>query len=37
MKVIPYGRQYVDSQDIRFVSNALKEDLIKTGNYLMNF
>lgn len=34
MKAIPYGRQYVDSQDIRFVSNALKEDLITTGRYV---
>jgi len=34
MKIIPYGRQYVDSQDIRFVSNALKEDLITTGRYV---
>ena len=31
MKIIPYGRQYIDSRDIRFVSKALKEDLITTG------
>jgi dTDP-4-amino-4,6-dideoxygalactose transaminase len=34
MKIIPYGRQYVDSQDIKFVSTALKEDLITTGSYV---
>jgi hypothetical protein len=31
MKIIPYGRQYIDSKDIRLVSKALKEDLITTG------
>ena len=34
MKTIPYGRQYVDSQDIRLVSKVLKEDLITTGYYV---
>jgi dTDP-4-amino-4,6-dideoxygalactose transaminase len=34
MKIIPYGRQYIDNQDIRLVSKALKEDLITTGNYV---
>ena len=37
MKTIPYGRQYIDSQDIKFVSKALKEDLITTGNYVKKF
>jgi len=37
MKTIPYGRQYIDSQDIRLVSKALKEDLITTGNYVKKF
>jgi dTDP-4-amino-4,6-dideoxygalactose transaminase len=37
MKTIPYGRQYIDSQDIRLVSNALKEDLITTGRYVKKF
>jgi UDP-4-amino-4,6-dideoxy-L-N-acetyl-beta-L-altrosamine transaminase len=37
MKIIPYGRQYIDSQDIRFVSKALKEDLITTGSYVKKF
>ena len=37
MKIIPYGRQHIDSQDIRFVSKALKEDLITTGRYVKKF
>ena len=37
MKIIPYGRQYIDSQDVRFVSKALKEDLITTGRFVKKF
>ena len=37
MKNIPYGRQYIDNQDIRIVSRALKEDLITTGHYVKKF
>jgi UDP-4-amino-4,6-dideoxy-L-N-acetyl-beta-L-altrosamine transaminase len=37
MKTIPYGRQYIDYQDIRLVYNALKEDLITTGSYVKKF
>jgi dTDP-4-amino-4,6-dideoxygalactose transaminase len=37
MKIIPYGRQYINSQDIKSVSNALKQDLITTGNYVKRF
>ena len=37
MKIIPYGRQYIDSQDIKSVSKALKEDLITTGHYVKKF
>jgi dTDP-4-amino-4,6-dideoxygalactose transaminase len=37
MKIIPYGRQYIDTQDIRLVSKALKEDLITTGSYVKKF
>jgi dTDP-4-amino-4,6-dideoxygalactose transaminase len=37
MKAIPYGRQYIDSNDIRIVSKALKEDLITTGRYVKKF
>ena len=37
MKTIPYGRQYIDRNDIKLVSKALKEDLITTGNYVKKF
>lgn len=37
MKTIPYGRQYIDSQDIRIVSDALKKDIITTGYYVKKF
>jgi dTDP-4-amino-4,6-dideoxygalactose transaminase len=37
MKIIPYGRQYIDNQDIKFVSKALKKDLITTGSYVKKF
>ena len=37
MKNIPYGRQHIDTHDIKFVSKALKEDLITTGNYVQKF
>ena len=37
MKITPYGRQYIDSHDIRLVSKSLKEDLITTGNYTKKF
>ena len=37
MKTIPYGRQYIDNQDIRLVTKALKEDLITTGRYVKKF
>jgi dTDP-4-amino-4,6-dideoxygalactose transaminase len=37
MKIIPYGRQYIDNQYIKFVSKALKQDLITTGKYVKKF
>ncbi len=37
MRIIPYGRQFVDSNDIKEVSKALKQDLITTGNYVEKF
>jgi dTDP-4-amino-4,6-dideoxygalactose transaminase len=37
MNKIPYGRQFVDSFDIKSVVNSLKEDLITTGNYVKKF
>ena len=37
MKSIPYGRQYIDSADVKLVSTALKQDLITTGKYVNKF
>jgi dTDP-4-amino-4,6-dideoxygalactose transaminase len=37
MKIIPYGRQYIDDYDIKIVSKVLKEDLITTGRYVKKF
>ena len=37
MKIIPYGRQYIDNQDIKLVSKSLKQDLITTGHYVKKF
>jgi len=37
MRNIPYGRQFVDSNDIKEVSKALKQDLITTGSYVKKF
>ena len=37
MNIIPYGRQYIDNQDIKFVSKALKQDLITTGSNVKKF
>jgi len=34
--IIPYGKQYIDSKDIKEVSRSLKEKLITTGNYVLN-
>ena len=37
MKIIPYGRQYIDNEDIRLVSKSLRQDLITTGSYVKKF
>tara|TARA_B110000977_G_scaffold175638_1_gene230550 strand:- start:32308 stop:33465 length:1158 start_codon:yes stop_codon:yes gene_type:complete len=37
MKVIPYGRQYIDNTDILSVAHSLKQDLITTGAYVKKF
>jgi dTDP-4-amino-4,6-dideoxygalactose transaminase len=37
MKIIPYGRQYIDNKDIKFVSKSLKNNLITTGDYVKRF
>lgn len=34
MKLIPYGRQSISPEDIKFVSDSLKSDLITTGPYV---
>ena len=36
-KPIPYGRQYIDTQDIKSVTRALKSNLITTGSYVKKF
>jgi dTDP-4-amino-4,6-dideoxygalactose transaminase len=37
MKIIPYGRQYIDNLDIKLVASALKKNLITTGDYVKKF
>ena len=34
---IPYGKQYIDKKDIKIVNNALKQNLITTGNFVKEF
>ncbi len=37
MKNIVYGKQFIDSKDIRLVSKSLKSNLITTGDYVRKF
>jgi len=37
MKFIPYGKQFIDSKDIKVVSKVLKNDLITTGHQVIKF
>jgi len=37
MKIIPYGKQFIDSKDISAVVKSLKEDKITTGPYIEKF
>lgn len=37
MKTIPYGKQYIDSKDIKIVSQSLQSNLITTGSYVNRF
>jgi len=37
MKIIPYGRQYIDHKDISAVSKSLKNDKITTGGEVPKF
>jgi len=36
-KIIPYGKQYIDANDINLVSKALKEEIITTGTFVKKF
>ena len=37
MKIIPYGRQLISSNDISAVASALKKDVITTGKTVQEF
>ena len=37
MKFIPYGKQHIDNKDIKTVSKALKNELITTGQEVIEF
>lgn len=37
MKNIPYGRQFIDKEDIKLVTKSLKSKLITTGTYVKEF
>jgi hypothetical protein len=37
MKNISYGRQYIYLRDINVISEAIKADLITTGDYIKIF
>ena len=37
MKIIPYGKQFIDKKDIASVLEALKKDIITTGSTVEKF
>ena len=37
MKFIPYGKQYIDNEDVKVVSKVLKSDLITSGRQVNKF
>ena len=37
MKMIPYGRHSIDSNDIKSVSKALRQEKITSGNEVLKF
>ena len=37
MKILPYGKQYIDKHDVRYVLKSLREKLITNGNYVKKF
>jgi dTDP-4-amino-4,6-dideoxygalactose transaminase len=34
---IPYGKQFIDNDDVEIVKNSLRSSLITTGPYVKNF
>ena len=36
-KIIPYGKQYIDSADLLSVETSLKKPLITTGKFVKKF
>ena len=36
-KIIPYGRQFISSEDLDLVKNSLTQNLITTGNFVKTF
>ena len=36
-KIIPYGSQYIDTSDIKYVSTALSKNIITSGNTTLKF
>ena len=37
MRSLPYGKQFIDAQDVKLVVKSLKQKLITSGNYVKNF
>ncbi len=37
MKIINYGKQYIDKDDIRYVEKALRSEKITQGKFVNNF
>ena len=37
MKIINYGKQYIDNEDIRYVGKALKSEKITQGKFVSLF
>ena len=36
MTLVPYGKQYIDENDIKLVSKYFRNRLITTGQYVLN-
>ena len=37
MRNLPYGKQFIDAQDVKLVVKSLKQKLITSGNYVKKF